>query len=149
MRQMRAQRPTRKPSPQDSGTPQSPLPGDFPAGRMRRSRRTAWVRALVAEHKLDAGDLIWPLFVVEGVNKRVPVASMPGVERLSIDNVVASAEQAAKLGIPAIALFPHTDPKLRSEAASEAFNPENLVCRTTRAIKAAGLDVGVVLDVAL
>ena len=74
---------------------------------------------------------------------------MPGVERLSIDNVVAAAREAAELGIPAIALFPNTEPKLRTEDAREAFNPENLVCRATRAIKAAGLDIGVVLDVAL
>jgi porphobilinogen synthase len=79
----------------------------------------------------------------------VPVPSMPGVERLSIDNVVAAAEEAAKLGIPAIALFPNTEPKLRSDDGREAYNPENLVCRATRAIKAAGLDLGVVLDVAL
>ena len=87
--------------------------------------------------------------MVEGTNKRVPIASMPGVERLSIDNIVASAEQAVELGIPAIALFPNTEPKLRTEDAREAFNPENLVCRATRAVKAAGLDIGIVLDVAL
>ncbi len=128
----------------------APVPqGAFPGVRLRRSRRTTWSRRLVAEHGLDVGDLIWPLFVVDGVNKRVPVASMPGVDRLSIDNVVATAEEAAGLGIPAIALFPHTEPKLRTEDAREAFNPENLVCRATRAIKAAGLDIGVVLDVAL
>jgi porphobilinogen synthase len=116
---------------------------------MRRTRRTGWSRRLVAEHGLSADDLIWPLFAVEGVNKRVPVASMPGVERLSIDNVVAAAHEAATLGIPAIALFPNTEPRLRTDDAREAFNPENLVCRATRAIKAAGLDIGVVLDVAL
>jgi porphobilinogen synthase len=123
--------------------------GAFPSVRLRRVRRTGWSRALVAENRLSASDLIWPLFVVDGENKRVPIASMPGVERLSIDNIVASAEEAARLGIPAIALFPHTEPKLRAEDAREAFNPENLVCRATRAIKEAGLDIGVVLDVAL
>ncbi len=134
----------------DSSRKDDPAPhGAFPAVRLRRTRRTPWSRALVAEHRLAASDLIWPLFVIEGSNKRVPVASMPGVERLSIDNVVACAEEAASLGIPAVALFPHTDPKRRSEDAAEAFNPENLVCRATRAIKAARLDVGVVLDVAL
>jgi porphobilinogen synthase len=86
---------------------------------------------------------------VEGRNERVPVASMPGVERLSVDLVAAAAADAARLGIPAVALFPNTDPKLRTEDAREAFNPENLVCRATRAIKAAGLDLGVILDVAL
>ncbi len=124
-------------------------PGTFPNVRMRRNRRTKWSRRLVAEHRLSVDDLIWPLFVVEGKNKRVPVASMPGVERLSIDNVVAAAEEAAALGIPAIALYPNTEPKRRSDDAREAFNPENLVCRATRAVKAAGLDLGVILDVAL
>jgi len=89
------------------------------------------------------------MFVIEGSNKRVPIASMPGVERLSVNNIVASAEQAVQLGIPAIALFPYTEPKLRSDDAREAFNPENLVCRAARAIKTAGLDIGIVLDVAL
>jgi len=117
--------------------------------RMRRTRRTSWSRRLVAEHQLGVGDLIWPLFVVDGAGKRVPVASMPGVERLSIDNVVAAAQEAVALGIPAIALFPNTEPKLRTEDAREAFNPDNLVCRATRAIKEAGLDLGVILDVAL
>ncbi|HEY7670528.1 MAG TPA: porphobilinogen synthase, partial [Hyphomicrobium sp.] len=123
--------------------------GAFPGVRLRRLRRTGWSRRLVAEHQLGVADLIWPLFVVEGENKRVPVASMPGIERLSIDNVVAAAEEAVRLGIPAIALFPNTEPRLRTEDAREAYNAENLVCRATRAIKAAGLDLGVVLDVAL
>ncbi|MEE8309991.1 MAG: porphobilinogen synthase, partial [Hyphomicrobium sp.] len=116
---------------------------------MRRNRRSKWSRRLVAEHRLSVDDLIWPLFVVEGENQRVPVTSMPGVERLSIDNVVAAAEEAAALNIPAIALFPNTEPKRRSDDAREAFNPENLVCRATRAVKAVGLDIGVILDVAL
>jgi porphobilinogen synthase len=128
---------------------QAYAPGGFPGVRLRRTRRTGWSRRLVAEHSLNVEDLIWPLFVVEGRNKRVPVASMPGIERLSIDNILATAEEAARLGIPAVALFPNTEPKLRTDDAREAFNPENLVCRATRAIKAAGLDVGVVLDVAL
>ncbi len=117
--------------------------------RMRRNRRSKWSRRLIAEHRLSVDDLIWPLFVIEGTNKRIPVTSMPGVERLSIDNIVAAAEEATALGIPAIALFPDSDPKRRSDDAREAFNPENLVCRATRAVKAAGLDVGIVLDVAL
>jgi porphobilinogen synthase len=126
-----------------------PTNGAYPAVRLRRARRTTWSRRLVAENQLSVADLIWPLFVVEGSNKRVPVATMPGVERLSVDNIVAAAEEAVRLGIPAIALFPYTEPKLRSADAREAFNPENLVCRATRAIKDAGLDIGVVLDVAL
>jgi porphobilinogen synthase len=143
----------RHPSPDnqqaEARVPGQEAPGAYPNVRMRRSRRTPWSRRLVGEHRLSTADLIWPLFVVEGANKRVPVATMPGIERLSIDNVVAAAEDAARLGIPAIALFPYTEPKLRSADAREAFNPENLVCRATRAIKKAGLDLGVILDVAL
>jgi porphobilinogen synthase len=116
---------------------------------MRRNRRAAWSRRLVAEHRLALDDLIWPLFVVEGTNTRVPVASMPGVDRLSIDLVVESAAEATDLGIPAIALFPCIDASLRSDDAREAFNPDNLVCRAARAVRAAGLDVGIILDVAL
>jgi porphobilinogen synthase len=89
------------------------------------------------------------MFVVEGTAKREAIASMPGVERLSVDLIVEAAREAATLGLPAIALFPNTDPKLRTDEAREAFNPDNLVCRATRAVKAAGLDVGVILDVAL
>ena len=123
--------------------------GRFPAVRMRRTRRAAWSRRLVAEHTLSAADLIWPLFVAEGAHVRVPVASMPGVERLSIDLIVEAAREAASLGIPAIALFPFTDPKLRTDDAREAWSPDNLVCQATRAIRKANLDLGVVLDVAL
>jgi porphobilinogen synthase len=121
----------------------------FPAVRMRRNRRADWSRRLVAEHALRPADLIWPLFVIEGRNKRVPVASMPGVDRLSVDLAVQAAEEALALGIPAVALFPYTDPALRTDDAREAFNPDNLVCRATRAIKEAALEIGVILDVAL
>lgn len=103
----------------------------------------------MAETRLGADDLIWPVFVIDGENKRVPVASMPGVERLSIDLAVAAAHEAMGLGIPAIALFPYTDPALRSDDAREAFNTDNLVCKATRAIREAGLNIGIVLDVAL
>jgi porphobilinogen synthase len=123
--------------------------GQFPATRLRRNRRASWARRLVAENTLAASDLIWPMFVIEGSNRREPVPSMPGVERLSVDLIVAQAERAARLGIPAVALFPMTDPRLKSDDGREALNPENLVCRATRAIKARGLDVGVILDVAL
>jgi porphobilinogen synthase len=92
---------------------------------------------------------VWPLFVIEGKGRREPVASMPGVERLSVDLIVEAAREAEALGIPAIALFPNTDVALRTDDAGEAINPDNLVCRATRAVKAAGLDVGVILDVAL
>jgi porphobilinogen synthase len=125
------------------------VPGLFPAVRPRRNRRTGWSRRLISENSLTPADLIWPLFVIEGNDARQPIASMPGVERLSIDLIVERAREAVALGIPAIALFPYTDPKLRTDDAREAFNPDNLVCRATRAIKADGLDLGVILDVAL
>ncbi|NRG18399.1 porphobilinogen synthase [Rhizobiales bacterium] len=117
--------------------------------RMRRNRRTDWSRRLVRENTLTVDDLIWPVFLLDGENQRQAIASMPGVERLSVDNAVRAAEEAAKLGIPAIALFPYTDPKLRDATGSEALNPENLVCRACRAIKAEGIDVGLMTDVAL
>ncbi len=121
----------------------------FPATRLRRNRKAEWSRRLVAEHVLTPGDLIWPVFVLEGKGERQAVASMPGVERLSVDLVVAAAKEAAGLGIPAMALFPYTDPKLRTDDAREAFNADNLVCRATRAVKDAGVDIGIILDVAL
>ncbi len=129
--------------------PSADTMGQYPAVRMRRTRQAAWSRRLVAETTLSAADLIWPLFVVEGANTRVPVASMPGVERLSVDLIVDTAREAADLGIPAVALFPFTDPKLRTEDAAEAWNRGNLVNRATRGIKAANLGIGVILDVAL
>ncbi|MCC0016287.1 MAG: porphobilinogen synthase [Rhodobiaceae bacterium] len=117
--------------------------------RMRRNRRTDWARRMVREARLSANDLIWPLFLTEGVDVREPVTSMPGVERLSVDNAAKAAEEAVKLGIPAIALFPNTDAGLRDELGSEALNPQNLVCRACRAIKQAAPEVGIVTDVAL
>jgi porphobilinogen synthase len=126
-----------------------PAAGTYPAVRMRRNRRAPWSRRLVAENTLTVNDLIWPLFVIDGKDRREAVASMPGVERRSIDLIVEAARGAEQLGIPAIALFPNTDPKLRSDDAREALNPDNLVCRATRAVKDAGIDVGVILDVAL
>src|SRR5581483_439581 len=94
----------------------------FPATRMRRLRRHEWTRKLVAENSLSASDFIWPLFLVEGEKKREPVASMPGVERLSVDQAVGAAEDAAKLGIPVVALFPHTHPSLKGPDGREALN---------------------------
>jgi porphobilinogen synthase len=101
------------------------------------------------ETRLSADDLIWPIFLIEGSKQRSPVESMPGVDRLSVDLAVAAAAEAAKLGIPAIALFPNTDPSLRDERASEALNPANLVCRAARAIKTSVPEIGVICDVAL
>lgn len=121
----------------------------YPATRLRRNRRADWSRRLVRETTLTADDLIWPLFVIDGERARSEVEAMPGVARLSIDLAVRAAEEAAAMGLPAIALFPHTDPDLRDDAASQAFNPGNLVCRAVRAIKQAVPDLGVICDVAL
>ncbi len=119
------------------------------AVRMRRNRRAEWARRMVREHTLTTDDLIWPLFVMDGNKARTPVPSMPGVERLSVDQAVREAERAAKLTIPCIALFPYTDPALRDETGSEALNPDNLVCSAIRAIKKEVPDVGILCDVAL
>jgi porphobilinogen synthase len=121
----------------------------YPALRMRRLRRHDWTRRLVAETGLSPSDLIWPLFVIEGDKRREAVASMPGVERLSVDLAVAAAKEAAELGIPAVALFPYTDPSLKTADGREAVNPGNLVCRSVRAIKSAVPQIGVLCDVAL
>jgi porphobilinogen synthase len=121
----------------------------FPAIRMRRLRRHDWSRRLVAESTLTPADFIWPLFVIDGQNTRQPVASMPGVERLSVDLAVEAAKEARDLGIPVIALFPNTDPDLKTEDGREATNDNNLVCRTVRAIKKAVPEIGVLCDVAL
>lgn len=124
-------------------------PGRFPTTRMRRNRRDDWSRRLVSEHHLTVNDLIWPIFVHDGDNKRTPIASMPGVDRLSIDLAVEAVIGAAELGIPAVAIFPATDPAKKTPDGDEALNPENLVCRTVRAIKATGAPIGVICDVAL
>jgi porphobilinogen synthase len=117
--------------------------------RPRRNRKAEWARRMVRENVLTTDDLIWPLFLIDGHNKREAVASMPGVERLSVDQAVREAERAMKLTIPCIALFPYTDPSLRDEQGSEATNPNNLVCQTVRAIKKEFPDLGLLCDVAL
>ena len=121
----------------------------YPQIRMRRVRRHDWTRRLVAENMLSPADFIWPVFVIDGDNKREAVASMPGVQRLSVDLVVEAAKEAAGLGIPVIALFPQTPAALKTEDGREAINPDNLVCRAVRAIKAAVPQIGVLCDVAL
>ncbi len=134
------------------GEPDSSLTGHTPLDlptRMRRNRRSEWARRLVRENVVTADDLIWPIFVMDGDNKRAAVASMPGVERLSVDQAVREAERAAKLAIPCIALFPYTDPSLRDPTGSEALNDNNLVCRAIRAIKKEVPDIGILCDVAL
>jgi porphobilinogen synthase len=117
--------------------------------RPRRNRKAVWTRRLVRENALTTDDLIWPLFLVDGSRGRTPIDSMPGVERLSVDQAVRDAERAAKLDIPCIALFPFTDPQKRDEDGSEALNPDNLVCRAIRAIKREVPQIGVLCDVAL
>src|SRR5471030_3218823 len=119
------------------------------AVRPRRNRKAEWARRLIRENVLTTDDLIWPLFVVDGHNKRLAVASMPGVDRLSVDQAVRDAEHAVKLNIPCIALFPYTEPSLRDEHGSEALNPDNLVCQSVRAIKKEFPGLGVLCDVAL
>jgi porphobilinogen synthase len=122
---------------------------NFPATRLRRLRAQPWSRAMVAEHHVQTSDLIWPIFVREGENQRTPIASMIGVDRLTIDLVVDAAKQAAKLGIPVIALFPQTPVELKTPQGEEATNPQNLVCRCVRAVKQAVPDIGILCDVAL
>jgi porphobilinogen synthase len=117
--------------------------------RPRRNRKAEWARRLVRENVLTTDDLIWPMFVVDGQNTRTPVTSMPGVDRLTVDQAVRDAERAMKLDIPCIALFPYTEASLRDETGSEALNPNNLVCQSVRAIKKEFPELGVLCDVAL
>ncbi|HEY9011482.1 MAG TPA: porphobilinogen synthase [Devosia sp.] len=117
--------------------------------RQRRLRRTGWMRDLVRETTLTAHDLIWPLFIIEGQNERTQIKTMPGVERLSVDLAVEAAKAAHAEGIPALALFPNTPDHLRNEDATEAYNPDNLMCRALSAIKAAVPEIGLIADVAL
>ncbi|WP_454916516.1 porphobilinogen synthase [Xanthobacter sediminis] len=117
--------------------------------RPRRNRKSDWSRRLVREASLSVDDLIWPIFVMEGQAARTPIASMPGVERLTVDEAVRAAEAAARLKIPALAIFPYVDPNLRDPEGSEALNANNLVCQTLRAIKAEVPQIGLITDVAL
>jgi len=119
------------------------------AHRPRRNRKAEWTRRLVRENVLTTDDLIWPLFLVEGRKLRVPVAAMPGVERLSVDEAVREAARAVELEIPAIAFFPYTEASLKDEGGSEAFNEQNLVCKACRAIKKQFPQLGLITDVAL
>jgi porphobilinogen synthase len=122
----------------------------YPALRLRRTRSTAWSRALVSETYLAPQHLIWPLFIAEGQGVEEPIPSLPGVSRWSVDGIVARAREAKGLGIGVVALFPNTPRALRTEGGEEALNPDNLMCRAIRAIKdALGSDIGVLTDVAL
>ncbi|MBN9269057.1 MAG: porphobilinogen synthase, partial [Mesorhizobium sp.] len=117
--------------------------------RLRRMRKADWSRRLVQENRLTVDDLIWPIFIVEGKNVRQPIEAMPGVFRLSVDLAAKEAERAAKLGIPAIATFPNVDIKLRDQTGSAILDPDSLINRATRAIKAAAPEIGVITDAAL
>jgi porphobilinogen synthase len=123
---------------------------DFLGGRrQRRLRRTGWMREMVRETTLTPADLIWPLFIIDGQNERSAIKTMPGVERLSVDLAVQAARDAVAAGIPALALFPNTPDHLRNADGSEAYNPDNLMCRALRAIKDAVPEIGLIADVAL
>ena len=117
--------------------------------RLRRMRKADWSRRLVQENRLTVDDLIWPIFLIEGEDRAEPVAAMPGVFRLSVDRAVREAERAAKLGIPALATFPNVDLSLRDQTGSHILDPDNLINRASRAIKAAVPEIGIITDAAL
>lgn len=121
----------------------------FPRTRLRRNRRAAWSRRLVRENHLTIDDLIWPVFVVEGTHQEVPVGSMPGVTRYSIDVLVREVGKAAELGIPAVAIFPVTPQEKKTPDGEESGNPENLICRAIHAVRDAQIPIGLIADVAL
>jgi porphobilinogen synthase len=123
--------------------------GEFPRTRLRRMRRDEFSRRLMRESSLSADNLIYPMFVVDGSSRREPIASMPGIERVTIDELAREAEELAELRIPAIALFPVTAASAKSEDGREAWNPEGLAQRAVRAIKTAVPELGVITDVAL
>lgn len=125
------------------------MPKAFPATRLRRPRATDWSRRLMRENTVSVDDLIWPIFICEGTNEEVPVASMPGVARLSVDRAVSAARRARDLGIPCLALFPSTQAERRSERGDEALNENNLINTALKAIKDAVPDIGLLADVAL
>jgi porphobilinogen synthase len=121
----------------------------FPALRLRRTRYTGWSRALHAETRIAPSDFIWPLFVVDGKGVEQPIATLPGVSRWSVDLIVERGREAARLGIPCVALFPYTQPERRTDDGREALNPDNLMCRAIKALKDAVPEIGVLTDVAL
>lgn len=121
----------------------------YPIVRLRRNRSTEWQRSLIAETKLSPENLILPIFIIEGTNQKQEIKSLPGIYRLSIDLLVTTAKEAEAMGIKAIALFPVVDSELKSEHADEAYNLDNLICRAVRTLKHAGINIGIICDVAL
>ena len=121
----------------------------YPIVRLRRNRRVSWIRDLLSETKLLPEDLVLPIILIEGKNKRQEIKTMPGVFRQSIDQALITAKEAEKSGIKAVALFPYVDADLKSESADEAYNLDNLICRAVRSFKNAGLSIGIICDVAL
>jgi porphobilinogen synthase len=129
--------------------PTTPALGAFPATRLRRNRHDAWTRRLVAENRLSVDDLIWPIFIMEGSDTVSDVASMPGVQRVTLDRLLAHVAPAVELGVPAIALFPMTPAEKKDAEGTEAKNPDNLMCRAARLLKREFPELGLVGDVAL
>ena len=127
----------------------APLTPTFPATRLRRLRQAAWIRSLTAEHVLTPADLIWSMVVHDGEEPRIPVAAMPGLERLNVQEAAAAAIRARDLGIPAIAIFPHINPAHKDEEGSESLNPDGLIPTVIKAMKDAAPEVGIICDVAL
>ena len=129
--------------------PSTPIVPAFPSARLRRLRRTPALRALTAEHRLSVENLIWPIFVTEVAGGEGEIASMPGVERLTLDGAKRAAERAMELGIPAVCIFPHSDPELKTEDCERAWDPENIGNRAIRAIKQVAPELAVMTDIAL
>ncbi|OWY15428.1 delta-aminolevulinic acid dehydratase [Thioclava sp. F34-6] len=127
----------------------NPILPPFPHTRLRRMRRTAALRDLAQEHRLSVKDMIWPIFITDVPGADVEVPSMPGVVRRTLEGAVRAAEEAAKLGIPAICLFPYTDPAVKTETCEEAWNPENITNGVIRAIKAEVPEIAIMTDIAL
>jgi porphobilinogen synthase len=125
------------------------ITGSFPTTRLRRNRLDPWTRRMVAETTLSVDHLIWPIFIRAGDGEPTPVSTMPGVVRVGLDRLAAHVEEAARLGIPAIALFPATPPELKDSEGTQALNPENLICQAARLLKAEFPDLGLIGDVAL
>ena len=127
----------------------TPFPQTFPMTRLRRLRQAGWIRDLTAEHVLTPADLVWSMVVHDGETPRIPVEAMPGVERFNVKEAAEAAKRAEKLGIPAIAIFPHIDPSKKDEEGSESLNPHGLVPTVIKAMKEAAPSLGIICDVAL